>query len=273
MAPSRQGSSLLAACGLTAGCTLAGVGFVPAGTRTGGQPAIANQQPAETAALGAGGRAAAAGGPAAVAAVGLGLAAMATATGRRASATSARAAASAAAEEAPKAPPPPPPFDPAKQPGVTLPLQYFDPAGFCKVGDEDGFRNLRSAELKHGRVAMMAALGAVMQHWLKFPGFEQVPSGIGAVTTPPGTYGLVVLVAAAGAMETFVWTQDPSKEPGNFGDPAGIGQYYDEWRNRELNNGRMAMFAIMGILLAEIVSGKDGVDQILSTTAGNLPVE
>merc|ERR1712210_178773 len=54
--------------------------------------------------------------------------------------------------EAEDAPPPPPPFDPSKQLGAMAPLGYFDPAGFSKVGDKEGFRNLRIAELKHGRV-------------------------------------------------------------------------------------------------------------------------
>merc|ERR1719486_1213246 len=86
------------------------------------------------------------------------------------------------------APPPPPPFDPAKQLGAMAPMGYFDPLGFSKVGDEAGFRNLRAAELKHGRVAMMAAVGGVAQHYIKFPGFDTVPSGMGAVTAAPGTY-------------------------------------------------------------------------------------
>merc|ERR1711933_452386 len=85
----------------------------------------------------------------------------------------------------------PPPFNPAEQVGAMAPMGYFDPAGFSKVGDEAGFRNLRAAELKHGRVAMMAAVGGVAQHYIKFPGFENVPSGMGAVTTPPGLYGFV----------------------------------------------------------------------------------
>ena len=63
------------------------------------------------------------------------------------------------------------------------PLGYFDPAGLCKKGDEATFRQLRAAELKHGRVAMMAAVGAVAQHYVKFPGFESVPSGLAASIT------------------------------------------------------------------------------------------
>merc|ERR1719229_1508806 len=68
---------------------------------------------------------------------------------------------------------PSPTFDPAVQLGAMAPLGYFDPAGFSKKGDENGFRTLRAAEIKHGRVAMMAAVGAVVQHYVKFPGFEK----------------------------------------------------------------------------------------------------
>jgi len=172
-----------------------------------------------------------------------------------------------------KEPPPPPPFDPAKQPGVTLPLLFWDPLGFCKKGDKESFRKYRTAEIKHGRVAMLAALGAVAQHWLRFPGFDQVPSGVTAITTVPGAAGFAALVLGSGAVETQLWVDNPNKEPGDFGDPAGLGQNYKEWRDRELNNGRFAMIAIMGIIVAELVSGKDGFDQIWVTTVGDLKPE
>ncbi|OLQ03100.1 Fucoxanthin-chlorophyll a-c binding protein A, chloroplastic, partial [Symbiodinium microadriaticum] len=89
----------------------------------------------------------------------------------------------------------------------------------------DGFRTLRAAEIKHGRVAMMAALGAVVQHYVKFPGFDSVPSGLAASITAPGSYGFVALFAVAGILELGAWTESAEKEPGNFGDPAGLGQY------------------------------------------------
>jgi hypothetical protein len=154
-----------------------------------------------------------------------------------------------------------PNFDPSTEVGAMPPLGFFDPAGFCKKGDLDGFRNLRAAEIKHSRVAMMAALGAVVQHYVKIPGFESVPAGMAAVTTAPGTYGFVALVLASGAMELVAWTEDPSKEPGNFGDPAGLGQYTQEFRERELNNGRFAMFAAIGIIAADVYTGKDAIEQ------------
>ncbi len=40
--------------------------------------------------------------------------------------------------------------------GVTKPLGLFDPLGLLKNADQERFEYLRSAEKKHGRVAMMA---------------------------------------------------------------------------------------------------------------------
>lgn len=154
-----------------------------------------------------------------------------------------------------------PSFDPAMQVGAMAPLGFFDPLGFSKKGDESGFRNLRAAEIKHGRVAMMAALGAVVQHYVKFPGFESVPTGLAASISSPGSLGFVALFAVAGALELGAWTENAEKEPGNFGDPAGLNQYTQEMRERELNNGRFAMFAAMGIIAAELTTGKDAIEQ------------
>lgn len=162
----------------------------------------------------------------------------------------------------PPPPPPPPPFDPSKQVGSMAPLGFFDPAGFAKLGDKEGFNNLRAAEIKHGRVAMMAALGGVVQHFVKFPGFEKVPAGFSAVTTAPGSFGFIALLAVSAGLELAVWTQDPEKEPGNFGNPVGWGSYDDEMRNKEINNGRFAMFAALGIIAADLLTGKDAVQQL-----------
>ena len=181
--------------------------------------------------------------------------------GRRA--VSMRAAAAAAApvegEEAP-----PPPFDPALQLGVTSPLGFFDPLGFCKVGDEEGFRTLRSAELKHGRVAMMASVGAVVQALLPGEG----PKGLGAVASAPE--GLAALVLVSGALELTIWKDDPAKgveSIGDFGNPLqlGIGEplgLSEDMKNRELNNGRAAMFAVLGIIVAELATGKNALEQL-----------
>jgi len=179
--------------------------------------------------------------------------------GRRAVSMRAAAAAPVEGEEAP-----PPPFDPALQLGAGAPLGFFDPLGFCKVGDEEGFRTLRSAELKHGRVAMMASVGAVFQALLPGAG----PKGLGAVASAPE--GLAALVLVSGALELTIWKDDPAKgveSIGDFGNPLqlGVGEPLGEsedMKNRELNNGRAAMFATLGIIVAELATGKNALEQL-----------
>ncbi|CAJ1338957.1 unnamed protein product [Effrenium voratum] len=177
-------------------------------------------------------------------------------------ATSTEAAKPSEAEEAEATPAG---FDLTKQVGATAPLGFWDPAKLCK-GDEATFRKYRIAELKHGRVAMMAALGGVVQHFITFPGFNDVPRGIEAPTSTLGGVGFLLLIGLSGYLETGAFEQDPNKEPGDFGDPLGIadkfGKYDDEWRNREINNGRFAMFAALGIIVAENETGYDAVEQI-----------
>jgi len=153
-------------------------------------------------------------------------------------------------------------FNPAVQEGVTEPLGFFDPLGFSKGKDADAFRKLRVAEIKHGRVAMMASLGMVVPHFWKAPGFEDVPAGLGSLSTAMGAGGFAVLFFGAGLHEIVLWKDDPSKDAGDFGDPFKFGESINVERNYELNNGRMAMFAVLGQVIAEIVTGKDAAQQL-----------
>ncbi|CAE8657342.1 unnamed protein product [Polarella glacialis] len=166
-------------------------------------------------------------------------------------------------------------FDLAAQEGVTPPFGLFDPLGLAKGKDAAEFRKLRISEIKHGRVAMMASVGLVLPHFWKIQGFENVPSGIGAVFTEMGGAGFAALFLGAGLHELVLWKDDESKDPGDFGDPFGgknvaaIGKdfvwYFAEKpiaRNFELNNGRMAMFAVLGQIVAELVTGKDAMSQL-----------
>lgn len=201
-----------------------------------------------------------------------------TSTGTRERRVSYKAAADAAPPDPPasiqEAGEVPKLFNPKRQIGVTDPLGFFDPLGICPK-DQTVFNEYRACEIKHGRVAMLATVGAITQHFVRFPGFtytnfgKALPSGVGAVTETPGSFGFCILLAVAGILELLLWKDgvDPgkgewTKEPGNFGDPLGLGQYNDDMRNRELNNGRMAMFAALGIIVAEFATGRDGVAQL-----------
>jgi len=160
-------------------------------------------------------------------------------------------------------------LEPSEQVGVTKPLNFFDPLGFTKGAtvtysdDPNGFKFLRSAELKNGRVAMMASVGLVAQHFIKLPGFEDVPAGLGALSTSQGANGFAALVILIFFLEAKEYADGSYRTGmGNYGDPLNLGNYNTEYQNKELNNCRMAMFAVLGQLSAEIVTGKDAVQQI-----------
>lgn len=157
------------------------------------------------------------------------------------------------------------PFDPTKEVGVTAPLGFFDPLGLSKGIDRETFRRYRASELKHGRVAMMASIGGVFAHYVRMPllGVGEVPPGIMAnLFRPPVSVYWGILLWLITFTELGWWEETESREPGDFGDPLGVGMYTEEMRNRELNNGRLAMFTGIGILAAEFVSGKDAVQQL-----------
>lgn len=156
-------------------------------------------------------------------------------------------------------------FDPAEAVGATAPLGFFDPLGYCKKGDLMEFRKLRAAELKHGRVAMLASVGLVAQHFLRLPGFERAKtsfsSQVDVIFQVPGIFWFCSFTVVLFFLELSFWAQQDDREPGDFGDPLGLRMYDTEMRNRELNNGRFAMFATAGILAAQTATGKDAVQQ------------
>ncbi|CAE8607674.1 unnamed protein product [Polarella glacialis] len=160
-------------------------------------------------------------------------------------------------------------FDASAQVGATAPIGFFDPAGFTKDCDEAKWNNLRRAEIKHGRAAMMACLGLLVQSLVKLPGYEDVPAGLAAQWTAPGSSTLAVVFFLIGSLEIGLspWSEDTSK-PGDHGDPCNFGNYTLDMRNKELNNGRMAMFAWLGIVSAEYYTGTVAVGQFATAQPG-----
>jgi len=162
-------------------------------------------------------------------------------------------------------------FDPSKEVGAMDPLGYWDPLNLMREGfknekgefkSEETFRWYRAAELKHGRISMLALLGLFSGTMTKFYGFEDVPSGLAALQTGPGGAGMGLIVLVAGIFELDIWKQDPSKQPGDFGDlivqtfgddkgGEDYWSYSDEMRNKELAHCRLAMCAIITSFLLE----------------------
>merc|ERR1711941_229694 len=129
--------------------------------------------------------------------------------------------------------------------------------------DEATFKDLRAKELKHGRAAMMGSVGMLTQSLVQVPGMEGVPKSAKAILVGNGMVGGIAVLALIGVLEAFVFVQDEDKEPGNFGNPLPLlgDDYSDEMRAKELNNGRIAMFAAIGQIAACLYTGKDALQQ------------
>merc|ERR1711968_234415 len=179
-------------------------------------------------------------------------------------------------EEAPAAPAPFNGVEYAKSlPGVTGPLGFFDPLGFCSADDvtEGKIKFYREVELKHGRVGMLAALGFLVGenfHPL-FGGDIDVPAYLAFQQTPLQTFWPAV-VAAIAIPEVFSvfsfnspfggqpWSIRTDYASGDLGfDPLGLKPTdpaeLKEMQTKELNNGRLAMIAAAGMIAQELATG------------------
>lgn len=165
-------------------------------------------------------------------------------------------------------------FDPTKELGVQPPVQFWDPLGFCADGDEEAFRRRQGVEIKHGRIAMLASIGMIVPEYYRFPGylspsqdlkFADMPSGIAAISKVPAE-GWLQIVIFAGLMEGRFGSSERAPgdyNQGNLGLLGLLGPVADpEERKKKLSaeiaNGRLAMFAIMGLLFQNGVTGETG---------------
>merc|ERR1711924_20726 len=143
---------------------------------------------------------------------------------------------------------------------------YWDPLNLMREGNkpdapwrsEETFRWYRCAELKHGRVSMLAMVGLITGTLFKFPGFEKVPSGLAALQTPEGFGGMAIIVGWAAFFENDGGKQDPSKAPGDLGNPLVPDKdeerelFTEELRNKELAHCRLAMSGFFYCLVQDL---------------------
>lgn len=164
-------------------------------------------------------------------------------------------------------------FDVKKQIGVQAPVGYFDPLGFIANGPygspEENFKHYRGVEVKHGRIAMAATLGMLVQQTTRFEGFlspsqnlkfADVPNGLEALKVVP-LEGWVQMAVVIGLHEVFV-KQREGRAPGDFG-TGYFGFALDDQSAKqlsslsaEISNGRLAMLGILGMFASEIVNGE-----------------
>jgi len=157
---------------------------------------------------------------------------------------------------------------------ITAPFGLFDPLGISTKVPEGQLLFYREAELKHGRVCMLAILGLLVGESHSF--IPLLGNGIDAKVpayllgtpfvseTPIKDFWAIAL----GAIFLEEWRhefyrkQNPDAAPGDYGwDPLGLkpkdAKGMKELQNKELNNGRLAMFASAGIIAQEMIEGKN----------------
>lgn len=161
-------------------------------------------------------------------------------------------------------------------PGNTSPMDNFDPLNFLEGKDDNTIKRYREAELTHGRVSMVAAVGFIVAENFN-PLFDESITGpaVGHFQQLPANFWFLIL-AAIGFVEygraQKGWVDPTAGEglfklkddyvPGDIGwDPLGLKPTdkaeFDVMQTRELNNGRLAMFAILGEIVQELVTGKE----------------
>lgn len=154
----------------------------------------------------------------------------------------------------------------------------FDPLGFAK--SEQDLMNYREAEIKHARLAMLAAAGWPLSELLdkKIAGALNLPAVVDAADRAPSVlngglgkisplYWAVCLLGAAG-VEAYGLSQKGKEGyyPGKLGfDPLGLYPQDEAGQMRmqttEIKNGRLAMIAITAFAVQEFVSKLGVVDE------------
>ena len=158
-------------------------------------------------------------------------------------------------------------------PGNSLPIKSFDPLNLANWGSEETFQWFRCAEIKNGRVAMVATTGYIVQAaGFHFPGqlssdvsFEQLSSmkPFDAWAEVPAA-GKAQILATIFIAEWISETQGThymkgGQFPTMVFPPIDFSNVSDATMQRkrtsEINNGRLAMIAIMSFIAANAVPG------------------
>jgi len=163
--------------------------------------------------------------------------------------------------------------------GAVAPFEEgLDVFGFCNGADDNTLKRFREAELTHGRVAMLSALGFLVGEQVEGSSFlfdSQITGpAIDHFQQVPGLFwgliGATIFLAETtriqkGWADPFVadklFQLKEDYTPGDLDfDPLGLSkgkdaQWLDDMKLKEINNGRLAMIAISGMVAQELVNG------------------
>jgi hypothetical protein len=159
-------------------------------------------------------------------------------------------------------------------PGNTAPIKNFDPLGLANIGSDETLAWFRAAEIKHSRVAMLATTGYIVQaSGIHFPGMLSKDISFESLSSmkPFDAWEAVPDAGKAQILGTIFIAElasessqgDHYMKGGSFPtivfppiDFSGVSaETINLKRNRELNNGRLAMISIMSFIAANNVPG------------------
>jgi len=174
-----------------------------------------------------------------------------------------------------------PAFDASKEAGVSGPFGFFDPLGLSPPGRSE-FMRFRESELKHGRVAMLAFLGIVIgESGFSFFGdsingpaiyqYQQAEALFNAWSF--NVVGLTLAVEGYNIVNGWQSVDETLADSAGLAglkpnyisgdlkfDPLGLKpkepKAFKEIQTKEINNGRLAMLAVAGIVAQELVTGQ-----------------
>lgn len=146
--------------------------------------------------------------------------------------------------------------------GSTPPIENFDPLQFSKDASRITF--YREAELKHCRLGMVAAttipVTEIITHEQGIHQFDHLPNPIQLMII--GTMFITEFGSMLRGWENpsqKPFSLLPNYQPGDFGfnliDNIES-EEYGSLMDKELNNGRLAMIAALGMIGQELVTGK-----------------
>ena len=162
--------------------------------------------------------------------------------------------------------------------GITMPIGLFDPLGFSNGASAEALQWYREAELKHGRVAMAAFVGFLVNYQgITFPAdltmsgekFSSLGTGNPLLAwdniSDKGKWSILGFI---GLLEVLGEAEKPHYMRGGksgthdlvwyFGSKYLSGKTEEQKlrsRTAEINNGRLAMIGIMGFIAASTVPG------------------